>query len=203
MSEAEAETLINAELPNALDIYIELYDGYSEFKKEQEEQAVGWIGETTDESEVVLLGSRYKVLSLVWIAGLLELEGCQVNVDKAINIAIKQRDAMYRNPKYSDRFKRTVLENVSIYNRQLLLTGLAGVLQKPSALSSYLQEAEVIMKHFQSTAYNARFTQYDLPVRSFYGKPDYLKGKFTIGCFSPIDDSTFEQAISICRERTR
>jgi len=158
---------------------------------------LGWISETPEESEMTLLGLRFKVLSLVWIAGSLELKATDAAVQEVIREAIRQRDGLYSDRSQSAFYKYQVLSQASLYNRQILVTGLLGTSARSGYLYSQIAQIGLERKKIRSTLFDAVATEYDQLVRFGPMRPDYAKGELYIYCFSAMNDETFDKAISL------
>jgi len=157
----------------------------------------GWISQTKDESKMSLLGIRFKVLSLLWIAGALELKPTQPIVRKVVSHGIRQRDALYGDTHQSTFYKYEVLKQASLYNRQILTTALFGTSGRSEDLYSQARQVGLERTKIRSTVFDATVTEYDLPVRAYVMQPDYTRGELHIYCCPAMNDETFDKAISL------
>ena len=81
---------------------------------------IGYISNTPNPNDTTLTGLRYAVLSLVWLAGALELEDAHPSVVMVAEEAIRQRDAIYGDEIHHDPFRASVLQYAALYNRMVL-----------------------------------------------------------------------------------
>jgi len=144
------------------------------------------------ENEIVIVGARLKVLALVWISGMLGLTDCNEEVERVARLAVKQRAFLYDNSTLDAFFRAQVLTMSSLYNRQILATGLLGVATNRTLQAFALQATGVQWQKRKLASYKAALTEYDLPVRSGVMKADYSDGSLIVKFTSPMDDNHFE-----------
>jgi hypothetical protein len=209
----KASALINKDLNLSFEQYLSVYgqdtqinsDGLSvasmeKLRAENPKGGIagpGWISQTKDESKMTLLGIRFKVLSLLWIAGALELTVTQPVVQKVVSHGISQRDALYGDTNQSSFYKYEVLRQASLYNRQILITALFGTSGRSEDLYSEAGQIALERTKLRSTVFDATVTEYDLPVRSYVMQPDYTRGELHIYCCPAMNDETFDKAVSL------
>lgn len=99
---------------------------------------VAYVTNTPNPNDVTLSGLRYAVLSLVWVAGALGLEGVNESIVMIAEEGIRQRDKVYEDKIHHDAHRESVLKYLSLYNRTILGNALLGT-------SSRLRE------HFERT----------------------------------------------------
>ena len=158
----------------------------------------GWVSETEDEKQPVLLGARYNVLSLVWIAGSLGLTECHEQVKKIAQDAVSQRDWFSHHDELHDLYRGEVLEKLSLYNRQILAFALTRTSTKMAGLQQLLAEKGLVPIRLETSRFDASLTPYDLPARSGYAQPDMSLGTVKIECYAGVDDTAFDQLLSAC-----
>lgn len=209
----QASAIVNKELNLSLQKYLSSYaqhpdinsdyltvDSMEKMKAENPKAGISGIGltiETQDENKVVLLGLRLKVLSLVWIAGSLELKATAPSVQRVVQKAIEQRDGLYGDSVQSAYYKYEVLGRASLYNRQILTTGLCGTSPKSDQLVNKLKQIGLERMTMRSPVFDASLTGFDLPVRSGVAQADYTRGELSIPCFPAMDDKVFDQVIAL------
>ena len=210
MPKESAADLVADHLDTALSTYQSLFNDFvtaskSHFRADSAQPnehgaIIGpvWIGETEDEKQVVLLGARYNVLSLVWIAGSLDLAKCHGQVKEVARQSMLQREWSYNEDELHDFYRSVILEKLSLYNRQILAFGLAGTSDKMKDLKQMLSERGVRQIRLETSRFDALLTPYDLPVRSGHAEPDMSKGVIEIECYGAVDDSTLDELISAC-----
>ena len=157
-----------------------------------------WICETVDETEPVLLGTRYNVLALVWLAGSLGLTECHEEIKEIARQETVQRDRLYGDDHLHQFYRSEVLEKLSLYNRQILAFGLVGTSARAADLQQSLAQENVARIRLETSRFDALLTPYDLPVRSGYAEPDMSQGIVAIECYAAISDSTFDKLLSSC-----
>jgi len=87
---------------------------------------VGYVTNTIHPNDVTLAGLRYAVLSLVWVAGALELEGVHDSIVMVAEEGIRQRDKVYEDKIHHDAHRESVIKYLSLYNRTILGNALLG-----------------------------------------------------------------------------
>jgi len=200
LDKSKASEIIGRQLSNAVAVYLSLYADEMEVLTERHKISdidtnhsrggLSFISGTTND-QVVLLGARLDVLSLAWISGLLELRELKPQVDSVARLALKQRDEMYAANSVDPLAREQMLFEASLYNRQILGCALLGVAEKSSARAAVLAKSKLGVKEEVLATYDAAVTEYDLPVRSGFMKPDRSRGTVTVKYLSPATDSTF------------
>jgi hypothetical protein len=145
------------------------------------------------ENKEVLLGVKLKVLSLVWISGMLKQTDNKEEVEQVVRLAIKQRTSLYNNQSLNPPFRSNMLGTASLYNRQILSSGLLGVTFKDEGMESNAMTAAGI--HWQEkklVAYDAALTGFDRPVLSGMMSPDRSMGTLTVKYAAPMTDTNFD-----------
>jgi len=95
---------------------------------------------------VVILGARFRVLSLTWLAGLLELQDLKPQVRSVVELALKQRDELYAANTLDPNSREQMLSEASLYNRQILGYALLGVTEKSAARDAALDKSELVVE---------------------------------------------------------
>jgi hypothetical protein len=116
-----------------LDLLNQYLLAYAEDKQIKNPQS---IRNTIDPNEVTLPGLRYAVLSLVMLAGTLELEAAN---DAVVAVAEKvtiQRDGIYADSVHDDAYRESMLEMLSLYNRTIVGNALIGTSPRARSLVS-------------------------------------------------------------------
>jgi hypothetical protein len=145
-------------------------------------------GPTNDPGKEVLPGLRLKILSLVWMSGLLNLTNNKEAVEQIARVAIKQRKELYDDPTLTTAFKFTMQHTASLYNRQILSSGLLGVTFNGNGLETNAMNAAGIQWQ-QRTAPNYGALLMG-PVQS---APDYFNsGNPSLNCVSQMSDTNFD-----------
>ena len=159
-----------------------------------------------------LQGLRYSLFALVMIAGTLELEGTQDAVQAVAEVAVDQRDFFYKHGQEDFNYSLSIgaLQWASLYNRQMLVTGLVGTAALDDAATPLLRESlarrlkkeptevtpwsEVLLPN-----YNALTTPYEdtwgsMPV-------DYTKGVIPVRHLYWVTDEDFDAIYAMFKER--
>lgn len=147
-----------------------------------------------EEGEVTLLGERGKVFSLVWISAMLKLTDNKELVDQVVRLALKQRaDLLPGDPTLEPSFKKSMLRGASLYNRQILSSGLIGVTFKEAGTESdVMKKVGIQWQQRTLAAYDAALTEFDRPVQSAAMAPDYSTGSLMVNYVSPMNDTNFD-----------
>lgn len=204
MDKHAAAEILNRELSALTGLYLKLYDTEmrslaSEFTTEKLQSKSSIAGpafaSTAAQGDVVIRGARLGVLSLVWTAGLLNLSECKMAVERVVRISLQQRSSLYGDPKLHDFFKNQMLERASLYNRQILSSGLLGTMvgDDVNALGNV---SGIEWQDRKLVSYRAQLTEYDLPVVSGGMKVDGAFVSTTVRFVSPLDDSQFDALLS-------
>jgi hypothetical protein len=203
MDKLAATQTINRELSKLTDSYLKLYD--AELQSKSPDFTIEKIQGKTDipglafvdntHGEIVISGLRLGVLSLVWLAGQLGLPDCKLAVERVARIALKQRNQLYGDPALHRFFKNQMLYMASLYNRQILSTGLLGTAVGVD-VNSLEKAVGIEWQERKLVSYRAVLTEYDLPVRSGMMKADDSLGATTVRFVSPLDDGQFDALLA-------
>jgi hypothetical protein len=145
------------------------------------------------EDEETLLGEKLKVLSLVWISGMLRLSENQEEVGQAVRLALMQKRELETNLTLKATFRDQMLETASLCNRQALGSALCGVVFKDDGAASNVMKAAGI--HWQErtlAAYDAALTEFDKPALSGILAPDRSTGALKIKFVSRMNNTNFD-----------
>ncbi len=193
---------INEELSAATAEYLEIYEqdvkrlsAHFEIDKVSGQSFIAgptFEIDNVPEGKLVIAGARLKVLSLVWIAGILKLDECKSSVENVARVARKQRDALYGDQSLHPFFRSQMLKLASVYNRRILISALHDVSADGVPVADVMEAAGIEWQERQLASYKAELTEFDLPVQSGVARPDYSRGSVTVRVVSPIDDQQFD-----------
>jgi hypothetical protein len=209
LEKSAASSLINRELVSAIPEYLELYE--AEMRRLAPNYKLDKVGEqrfiagpafsieNVPEGKVVIVGAKLKILSLVWICGMLELTGTKENVDKVARLALKQRTELYGDSSLHPFFKAQMLKQVSLYNRQIISSGLLGASESPDLGARDTKAGQLDWQSRELVGYKAASTEFDLPVFSGVMKPDSSQGVLSIKWVSVMEDTDFDRLLKELR----
>jgi hypothetical protein len=141
---------------------------------------------TPADDSVVLVGSRLKLLSLVLLAGALELQESREAVVAVVRVATETYREMATAAKRTPFVAHGILTQASLYNRQVLYTGLVGV-----GCAKREQSVEWTME--EVGPYDARATPYDLHARQGF-VPVEKHSRIAIEFATGVSDGQFLRA---------
>lgn len=209
LDKAEAAKLVSAEIDHSLPEYERLYRAHVEqyrplFAIEKLRghvvvAGVPFIIENAPEGKTVLAGVRLKLLSLVWITGLLDLQPSAPSIEKVLRIALHQRDDLYADAEVAEIYKYDMLTQGSLYNRQILIAACLGTKIGTSLSSQDFIRRNITFQSRELTHFDARLTPSDLPVRSHAMRPDFDAGKLEVKWSTPVSDDTFNAFLRAIR----
>lgn len=193
----KAAALINREIERTLPVYRKLVDADLELKKEsiragaEPRPGGGFVVEPQGKNPT-WTGMRFKLLALVLLAGNLELEDCHATVLKVGKTASADYAKFCRKDLYNFFSGYCLITAESLYNRQILGTGLLGtsgelVAARPAGVGLNTQD----LTHF-----DAKATRYDLHGRIGAEPIDFSKGRITVRWITEIDDEIFERILA-------
>ncbi len=196
----QAEVLLRRELESALAKYKSLFEAYmtehSDVFDPSVKPTVGPSFRISDHSDQspTFLGARIKVLSLVLIAGNLKLEGLQPVTTAVLKQALQQRELFSSRDAVNERAGYGMLCRGSLYNRQILATGLIGTASDVNKENAGIENLEIVWKSKKLTHYDAAATPYDLLTRVVGVFPvDYSKGELLVQYLGPLTDAEFDK----------
>jgi hypothetical protein len=135
-----------------------------------------------------LPGYRHRLLTLLLIAGNLNLDACKNSVEEITIDAVK-RYVEYSQVRKVNRFNAmTLLAGATQYNRQILATALVGVQAEETR-----QKLQTVKERWQKRElpkFNARATAHDLKWTNL-ASVDWSFGKLVVRYLEPMDDTTF------------
>ena len=202
MDKAAASQMVKTNLISALANYSNLYEKIMPqldplFKITKDHTNSGPISFTVgvtkpeDEGAETITGERMKVFSLVWISGMLRLTDNRELIEQVTRLALKQRMELNFDPTWQPDFKATMSQCVSLYNRQILSSGLLGVTFKDEGMESNVMTAAGIQwQQKKLVAYDAALTEFDKPAAVM--APDRSTGTLTVSFVSPMHDTNFD-----------
>jgi len=147
-----------------------------------------------EDGSPTFLGLRLQILSLVLIAGNLGLEEARAPVQIIVEEAYRQRDRLYQPDEREGATSHNYvwLCSASLYNRQVLATGLLGT--EAGRLAAGASPSGAAFETHRMTRYDAEFTPYDILTR-YDGscRPDYSKGEIVVNSHRALDDAAFDK----------
>jgi hypothetical protein len=206
MDKAEAAKLVQTNLMSAITSYSRLYNSQMRLQapffkittnNTVTNRPIGAAFATGvpsgQEDKEVLLGVKLKVFSLVWISGMLKLTDNKEQIKQVVRLAIKQRMDLIGDSTLLPSYKEQMLGEASLYNIQVLSSGLIGVaFDKEDVESNAMQASGIHWQQRKLAAYKAVLTEFDIPVQSGIVAPDYSDGSLTVKFVSPISDTNFD-----------
>jgi hypothetical protein len=198
-AKALAQQRINLALMGAIDTFLSLYNtNLSVAEKVQ----LGWSDKggpglsynliPADPTTVTISGVRLQILALVWFSGELGLEGCKDQVRRVAEIAVQERDELYANQAMNNIMKGETIVKASLYNRQILATGLLGAIGDNNLKTIAINKASLKWENMSLVSFDALLTEYDQPVAAGVMKADRSKGSINIRIASPLSDFQFD-----------
>jgi len=204
MDKAKASQLVKTNLISALGNYSSLYERHL--------HSLMPLGKITNSTQLIpitfvtgftkpedagketIVGEKMKVLSLVWISGMLKLTDNQELVDQVARLALKQKAELDNDPTLESHLKENILWETSLYNRRILSSGLMGVSFKETGMETNAMKAAGV-KWEQKTlvGYEAALTEYDKPF--FPMGADRSTGTITVNYVSYLTDANFDQLL--------
>ena len=204
MDKAAASQLVKTNLLSALATYSQLYDLYlrnlaPRYKITTTNTVSVPIAFTTgfikpeDEGKETFMGEKMKVFSLVWISGMLRLTDNRELVEQVARLALKQKTELDNDPTLQPVFKSDMLMQASLYNRQILSSGLIGVSFKDAGMeSNVMKTAGITWRQRILVGYEAALTEFDKPFQSGMMAADRSTGTLTVKYASPMPDTNFD-----------
>ena len=186
----EASRLISKEIDDFLPVYKKIFEADWEDRRSKGSDAgVSMRMSNMPDHSPTLAGARLKVLSLVLIAGSLELKDARQAILKVVDEALRQRKQFYSGPRESEAQRYLTLNSTGIYNRSVLATGLIGTAGALGKLPQTVWETvEPRMYYFGSTA--------DLLDARLPRTLDFSRGKSLIRVYQRMDDSGFDAIVA-------
>jgi len=199
-----ASKIIKPELASALTNYLGLYADWREHieskippgKESIVRPSFAIIVPPEEEGKIELMGARLKVLSLVWLSGMLSLSDAKEQIEQVARVAIKQKTEFENEKILSPEFWGMMVGRGSLYNRQILASGLIGTADLKERQESHLMQAVgITWQGRKLTGYKAEWTEFDTPVRSGFMAPDQSAGTVFTSHTSSINDTTFDKLL--------
>ena len=203
-----ASKMIKPELASALTNYLSLYADWREHieskippgKESIVRPSFAIIVPPEEEGKIVLMGARLKVLSLVWLSGMLSLSDAKEQIEQVAQVAIKQKTEFENENILSPEFWGMMVGRGSLYNRQILASGLIGTADLKERQESHLMQAVgITWQGRKLTGYKAKWTEFDTPVQSGFMAPDQSAGTVFTSHASSINDTTFDKLLQELR----
>ena len=204
MDKAAASQLVETNLLSALATYSHLYElyllhlapGHKITTTNTVSVPIAFITGFTkpeDEGKETFMGEKMKVFSLVWIAGMLRLTDNRELVEQVARLALKQKSELDNDPTLQPVFKNDMLMQASLYNRQILSSGLIGVSFKDAGMeSNAMKTAGIQWQQRTLVAYDAALTEFDKPSQSGMMAPYRSTGSLTVSYVSSMHDTNFD-----------
>ena len=202
LSKVKAAQLVSAEVQKTLPEYHSLLQEWLERAKsfsgrDAQPKGGGPLAITDDGVHPTLMGMRLKLLSLCLIMGNLELTDSRDTVARLVKEALQQYSEYSNKEKYNVDIAFRNVSDVSLYNRQILVTALVGTIPDPQIR----QRAEELMARYEIseelTAYDAQLTTYDFPVTRDGERPDFSRGRVKIRYYQNVPDEVFRYLLSL------
>lgn len=207
IDKAVASQLVKTNLMSALQIYSRIYDQYllefsSIFKvgyTNSKGSPIVHIGfqigtKPGEEAEETLMGEKLKVFSLVLISGMLGLTDNQEEVNQVLRSALKQKNELNEDATLAPMFKEKMLHQASLYNLQILSSGLLGVTFKEAGMESdVMKKSGIQWQQRTLVGYEAALTEYDKPF--FPMGADRSTGTITVNYVSYMTVANFDQLL--------
>jgi len=169
---------------NAKDRYLRVVVKYDPSDPSSKPDSVRVIKNTPDPNEVTLMGLRYAILSLVWLAGALNLEGTHEELRTLADEAARQRDTIYNDEIHHDHYKESVLQYFSLYNRTVLCTALIRTVSRPDLEEKYAAHR----KTYSRGGFDSKYRHADF--RNASG------ARFNIDYYNNMLDEDFEAVLA-------
>jgi hypothetical protein len=203
----EAACIIADQINTSLAKYVKAYDAeWNELlaKRRSNPQtqtrsfAAGFENSYSDDPEPDgspnLFGLRLQLLSLTMVAGNLGLSSAKAAVLSVLEEACRQRACLYAESDALLVDRAVVLNTASLYNRQILATGILGT--SGQSLSTVSSAKDNRWEKRRLTKYDAADTPYDMLTRSNGPiPPDFSKGEIFVRFHGPLDDQGFDRLV--------
>jgi len=202
---AEAAELVNGQLKAALAVYDDLFEAYvghwgPDYPPTREPASPPVQISSNSDGSPTLLGARLQVLSLLLLAGNLELEETAASVLAAAEAACRQRERFYAKDEFSETFRYEMLVRSSLYNRPILGCALVRT-AAPRAGQDPIDELGLQMKTEKLTAYDALTTPYDLHARMGAVPIDYSAGVQLVEYLPNVSDEQFQSILAFAKQQ--
>jgi hypothetical protein len=146
-----------------------------------------------------LWGIRLQLLSLTMIAGDLELASARPSVLSVLKEARRQRECLYAESEAEPADRASILATSTLYNRQILATGILGTSTRMSDGPSKNRDNR--WEERRLTMYDASDTPYDILTRNDGPIPaDFSKGEIFVRFHGPLDDQGFDRLVKEVKE---
>jgi hypothetical protein len=190
-----AEALVNQEIRKSFYEYQSIYEEYmnrnsSYFNSlkppgKMAESSLGFQISDNKDGSPTLMGIRFKVLSLVLLAGNMRLEGCRDSIKDVVTEAVKLKDYLYNDPYYNSSACWSLLQGASLYNRQILATGILG-----TRISE--KETEELLESLNCYKIKEKLSFIDDEITWYYFRRMEQYSESTVEYVNPIEDTTFD-----------
>lgn len=197
---ARAGELVRDHLVRALEEYVGLYEQYERtarpmfhaYKMKPDQSGAmsgpGFVIATREPTDRVLLGARYEVLSLVWLAGALGLTEVSEAVRNAALEAQAQREDLRTAEEIHQIYCDRMLEKATLYSREIVAFGLVNTSTEPEELRALMRSWDVIPNEYHSTGFDSAWSPYDFGI----ARPAIAELRIAITCFGRVSDEAFD-----------
>ena len=207
MPKEQACALVDAQVKNLLETYAPLAEERLQYfhRVGKNNQTPFFSLDVSPDPKPTIDGCRRSILGLLWIAGNLKLKDVHATTLQVANMAVQQREQIVNNETfYSDKAmdqasKSAFLAHVSLYSRQILITGLLGTSGRVSDPEAFLKSHKLSLASRELTKYDSRVSWGDRRVGGYHYAPDFSGGKLTVLRVSNMDDQTFDTLLAELR----
>jgi hypothetical protein len=208
ISKQEAAGIVSNQINTSLAKYIEVYKAEwnallanRRSKPQTRSAVIGFIMTYSDspDGSPTLWGLRLQLLSLTLAAGNLELVSAKPAVLSVVNESYRQREVLYAEGDIGLGDRASVLRTSSLYNRQILATGILGTSGKNPGTRSIAKDNGWGERRL--TKYDATDTPYDLGTRANGPiPPDFSRGEIFVKFRRPLNDEDFDRLVKEAKE---
>lgn len=193
----ESTKILNAELDKAFEAYKEMFEKRYTSRPESfspdvpDNYAIFSQISNNPDGTPTLNGHRHAVLSLVYIAGELNLKETNPKILQITQYALEQRKTYYNHEEVKPSLAANILIKKSLYNRRILSNSLVKTHFSSEQVQDIYTDNSITTEDMMLTNYDAPVTPHDLPAR--YGFPvEYPNTQQKITIISPISDNIFD-----------
>lgn len=208
LPKAQAGAMVNAQLKLLLEMYgpleVERQKYFSAVSREN--HGIFFHLDVSADPKPTIDGCRKAILGLILIAGNLQLKESHEAVLQVAELAVRQRDRLLREETFDKQDERkdagikvAFIAHVSLYARQILITGLLGTSSRINDPNSFLKTRNLSFKSKDLTRYDSPVTVGDRRLGGYHFKPDFSRGKQTVSRIADLDDRTFDTLLSELR----
>ena len=205
LEKGEAARMLARQLRSSLEVYKRIFREFLEKHADDlgpsaAPQGIGYRASNNPDGTPTLRGMRWKILSLVFISGELNLVDTRPAVLEACDCAVAQREELYDESPHNLPVGLILLTDASLYNRQILASALVGTSKSPADLEAVVGNASGTWQSRDLASWDAVATPYDLRVRFGEVPVDYSKGRLDVRYLRKLSDETFDAVLKAARE---